>query len=1096
MAQSEVAPGVVVETPTGVTARVESAPLAAAQRRSQRAGAGAETVQDALVAALAAAKFDIAATVAFDHGPPGRPLTRAPGEAHRVQVRVAPGQSAVVLVEGRGGVFNWSLADGQSARAVRGAPRVLSFDLDAEAGGTGGQRGAARRGWPIDWLVDKVTEPIRAYVLKFVVTGVIDFAVDRIEGDMVGGLVSLAADDPAAWKPGATPLPVLPQTRHANILLMVHGTFSDTSGSFGQLTLSAAGKRFLAKARAKYDAVLGFDHKTLAEDTRVNARAFAKALDSLGAPAGSRVDAVAYSRGGLVYRGLAETILAQERPDLTQRKTVFVACTNAGTNLARPANWAAMIDLYTNAAMAAAQVAALLAGGAALSPLIATTIRTLGRFVQTFSEVAITDLRVPGLAAMEPGGAVVESLNGARDNLERLATYYAVTSNFVAHIDANKAITGELKEALLDGVTNRLFGDANDLVVDTRSMTNFGLRQSRLADDRVYAFGDTEDVYHTIYFGTEVLAERLLDWLDLEEIAPALQGNLEPAAPAGGAPTRGGRPTRGGPPTRSTVGDAARGPQPSMRPESARRPVTEALEFAIPPAEPPASATCFFAAEMDRNPELGRPASLFVTVSRQAILAAVHAAAAVTADAVPVDENQKLVIEVIALRNCAVVGEAVKSLAVPASGEEVLRFAVEGLEAGKAEVLVEVRQAGQPLVSFTLAPVFIDPAADRLRVTQAVSTAPTGGDQPAVLRIYETYDAGGRLTLRFDLDCPAPAISTFDQIQLPMNFRREEYVASVLKEVEDVWTQEAGEYQRVMARLIASAKIRADGLLPPSIRTALWTNRADIKAVQVISEEPLIPWELLYITDPTGQSLDGRGFLSEWGLVRWLHNVPRPSARLRLDPARVRYVAPEYLNAQYKLVGAAAEVAMLQNVFPAAAPLKGDSQVVTAFLEGDAAGCDLMHFACHGQAQQMSILQSSLLMQGYARADGSIGDDLLTMDMVKTTARFAPGEPRPVVFVNACQTGRVGRGLGGATGFADAFLRPTSGRGAGAFIGALWSVGDDLALTFSETFYTELKAGRMLVEAANAARKACQTGKDLTWLAYSVFGNPFARITP
>ena len=98
------------------------------------------------------------------------------------------------------------------------------------------------------------------------------------------------------------------------------------------------------------------------------------------------------------------------------------------------------------------------------------------------------------------------------------------------------------------------------------------------------------------------------------------------------------------------------------------------------------------------------------------------------------------------------------------------------------------------------------------------------------------------------------------------------------------------------------------------------------------------------------------------------------------------------------------------------------------------------------------------------------------------------------MFINACQTGRTGAGLGGVGGFADAFLRPGSKCGAGAFIGALWSVDDKLAFGFAETFYVALKAGKTLVEAAQAARDLAKTKQEFTWLAYTVYGNPFARV--
>jgi CHAT domain-containing protein len=130
-----------------------------------------------------------------------------------------------------------------------------------------------------------------------------------------------------------------------------------------------------------------------------------------------------------------------------------------------------------------------------------------------------------------------------------------------------------------------------------------------------------------------------------------------------------------------------------------------------------------------------------------------------------------------------------------------------------------------------------------------------------------------------------------------------------------------------------------------------------------------------------------------------------------------------------------------------------------------------------------------------AQVDGTYTTDALSADEVKTAARFAATEPNPMVFINACQTGRGGNGIsGGVAGFVDAFLRPYSEAGVGALVGALWSVDDKLAYTFAETFYRALLGGKTLVDAAHDAREASKNQRELTWLAYTVYGNPFARI--
>ena len=101
-------------------------------------------------------------------------------------------------------------------------------------------------------------------------------------------------------------------------------------------------------------ALIGFDHRTLAEGRKVTLKAILQALELLSLPKGSTINFTVASRGGLVYRTLAEQLLAA-RPDIKLGQAIFVACTNAGTHLAEPENWIAMIDLYTNVIMAGAR---------------------------------------------------------------------------------------------------------------------------------------------------------------------------------------------------------------------------------------------------------------------------------------------------------------------------------------------------------------------------------------------------------------------------------------------------------------------------------------------------------------------------------------------------------------------------------------------------------------------------------------------------------------------------------------------------------------------------------------------------------------------
>jgi hypothetical protein len=1115
MAALEVANGIVVRSPDDVEVRVvQDGPV----RRGVRRGTASQmSGTDHLRGALSASDFTIAAEVEMVATRPGtRALRRDAQTPTQIEVEVGPSERAMVLIEGAGGVYAWSYPQQAGhPSAQRAGTQVLVFPL------TAGTRGSARgvpttsgkRGPVLDWVSDKLVDPVRAYVLKFVVRTAIDAATDYIEGDKEEGIVTMAVPDPATWTPGRSARPQLPQDRPLNILLMVHGTFSSTASGFAQLAGSDSGQAFLSKVHEHYDAVLGFDHKTLTAGPRENAAALFAALQALGIPENSSIDAVAHSRGGLVYR-VVEDLLARQRPDIRLGKAIFVGCTNAGTHLAEPENWAAMIDLYTNAIMAGVRAVAYLAGGAVLSPLVSLGIKTVGRFVQAFSQVAIDERRVPGLAAMRPTSDLVRELNGGAGPLERLAAYFAITSNFAAQVEPRKGVTKELAEFIADRVTNRLFRLDNDLVVDTASMTSFGTRGSRLADDATFAFGNTDDVYHTTYFATDIVPSKLSKWLGLGELDV---GETREAFDLRRTASR--RPTRGAAGNVESPLEATLASRDVESPGSgsisdvhtARRTRTRAAPSAastepkeappaneMPPSAPASSASqsvaCYFAAEIESHPPPKKPVPLFVTVSRQKIQAA-ESPASVASDApVNVDATRAIVVEVIARRNCRVIGETSAEIDVPRDQRaESLRFVVEGAAEGAADILVEARQGPRILASFALAPVFVDADSKTLRRTQVGLAMAAHPDEPAVLRIYEIMESG-KVTLRFDLACVDPNIAVSESRTLPGGFSRDVYVAEIFKGIESSWLATSRLYDQFLSRLQANGIVMANELLPDKVREALWAHRDAIRAIQVISEEPFIPWELLYVNDRKS-GLDGKGFLAEWGLIRWLHSTPWPGQHLAMRNDRINCVIPAYLDPGLRLEGADAERQMLAKLFGSPREVMADSISVTQFLQKHAGECDVLHFACHGEAAQRAVMTADLLMTG-TKVDGNFAQDSLSADQVKAFARFAESGPNPIVFINACQTGRAGRGIGGGVaGFVDAFLRPYSEHGAGALVGALWSVDDKLAYSFAEAFYRSLKEGSTLVDAVRTAREAAKNRKELTWLAYSVYGNPFAQVS-
>jgi CHAT domain-containing protein len=95
-----------------------------------------------------------------------------------------------------------------------------------------------------------------------------------------------------------------------------------------------------------------------------------------------------------------------------------------------------------------------------------------------------------------------------------------------------------------------------------------------------------------------------------------------------------------------------------------------------------------------------------------------------------------------------------------------------------------------------------------------------------------------------------------------------------------------------------------------------------------------------------------------------------------------------------------------------------------------------------------------------------------------------------MIVLNACQVGRLGYQLSSIGGFAQAFV----GGGAGAFVSNLWSVGDAPARNFVETLYSKLQSGLTMARATAVARETARMSGDATWLAYTVYAHPEARL--
>ncbi len=445
--------------------------------------------------------------------------------APHVDVDLADDESAVLLVE-TDGVVEWQFPDASypftppaGGRAAPGsATRRVRFSVAAPGGAVAG--GMQQRNVAIDWALHRV----RSIVLKFVARKAVVPIVAHMERSKRDGPVVISGSaSPTEWAMPDDFAGVQLPAGQARLLLLVHGTFSSTVGGFGELCATTWGQAFLAEAHAKYDAVLGYDHRTLSVDPLDNAKDLYEALRTLKCGAPPHIDIVCHSRGGLVVRSLIERVLPASPWHPVIGSVVFVGATNSGTKLARPENWKSLIDLTTNLALAGRRALTIL--GAPHVGLVAGEIADgIGDFVRWLVDAAVTQRLVPGLAAMDPDGAFVEDINrlapGDRQiEADLRSRYYAIESNFrptLLNPDHHEPKEFPRRLALMfaNGFIDVLMQEAhNDLVVDTASMTL--IDGSPLDARDVQDFGTNAVVYHTNYFIQPETVDALARWLGL-----------------------------------------------------------------------------------------------------------------------------------------------------------------------------------------------------------------------------------------------------------------------------------------------------------------------------------------------------------------------------------------------------------------------------------------------------------------------------------------------------------------------------------------------------------------------------------------------------
>ncbi|HET9210704.1 MAG TPA: CHAT domain-containing protein [Thermoanaerobaculia bacterium] len=250
------------------------------------------------------------------------------------------------------------------------------------------------------------------------------------------------------------------------------------------------------------------------------------------------------------------------------------------------------------------------------------------------------------------------------------------------------------------------------------------------------------------------------------------------------------------------------------------------------------------------------------------------------------------------------------------------------------------------------------------------------------------------------------------------------------------------------------------------------------RTISIVTEEPYIPWELMVPTRPgkDGEDEQRDPLGVEFLVSRWTsrEHIQAPQ-RIPLRNAWV--VAPT----DSKLASAEEEAALVlkeitgERIAPASIDM----------LEQDLAkqGRSLLHFICHGESGDDG--SQALLMEKKEKLSPSF---LRAMPGVKKAFR----DSKPLVFLNACQVGRVVPALIGVGGFAEQFMT----LGASGVIAPLWSVKDSVAHQLAVELYQRIdkEPQTPFAEILRDLRKRsyAEEGGEDTWAAYCFYGDPLA----
>jgi len=420
-------------------------------------------------------------------------------------------------------------------------------------------------------------------------------------------------------------------------------------------------------------------------------------------------------------------------------------------------------------------------------------------------------------------------------------------------------------------------------------------------------------------------------------------------------------------------------------------------------------------------------------------------------------------------------------LRVPDDGSPASRtFTLKAENEGAGKVRVFAFQDGLPLGYLTVVSqvtAAADPRSDEREsaVMEIEPRPPVQAPDLSMIVLERRVDDETEITVMLTAADPGLGLNLkqFEPVRLRVS--PQAYFQEFFKDIERLPLDTERDERKAIRRLARKGSRLFESLFPADLQALLWSLRDRIEEIQIQSEEPWIPWELCKLQGvEDGDIVEGPFLCETFAITRWMPGIGQ-KPQLSLD--RIALIVP----GDSGLTFSKDEFAFVKSLADDQRVVKDIPAYYDDVLDALSAGIyDGVHFSGHGVFRATDPNHSGMELED--------GDRLVPEDLSGSVRNL--GKARPLVFLNACQLGRSAMSLTDVGGWAPRFLRA----GAGAFVGAYWSVYDDSAYAFAQELYTRLLDGEPMGKAVRGARLVARDGGDPSWLAYTVFAHPEAVI--